>query len=51
MVKAGMSEEQAKKRAITAKLSEKYQNECTSHISSSLDLIATQNSKAKELLD
>jgi len=34
MVKTGMSEEQAEKRAITAKLPEKYQNESTSHISS-----------------
>src|SRR5436189_855882 len=34
MVKAGMFEEQAEKRAITAKLPEKYQNECVSHISS-----------------
>src|SRR3982074_2521257 len=32
MVKAGISEEQAKKRAITAKLPEKYQNECTDHL-------------------
>jgi hypothetical protein len=32
MVKAGISEEQAEKRAITAKLPEKYQNECTDHI-------------------
>ena len=34
MVKAGISEEQAEKRAITAKLPEKYQNECTDHIDS-----------------
>ena len=34
MVKAGMSEKQAEKRAITAKLPEKYQNESTSHITS-----------------
>ena len=35
IVKAGISEKQAEKRAITAKLPEKYQNECTSHIASS----------------
>jgi hypothetical protein len=35
MVKTGISEEQAEKRAITAKLPEKYQNECTDHIATS----------------
>ena len=35
MVKDGMAEEEAEKRAMRAKLPEKYQNECTSHISSS----------------
>ena len=35
MIKGGVAEEQAEKRAIMAKLSEKYQNECVSHISSS----------------
>ncbi|GES92963.1 hypothetical protein GLOIN_2v1475812 [Rhizophagus clarus] len=34
MVKADIPQEQAEKRAMRAKLSEKYQNECTSHISS-----------------
>ena len=34
MVKAGIFEELAEKRAITAKLPEKYQNECTDHIAS-----------------
>ena len=32
MVKTGISEELAEKRAINAKLPEKYQNECTDHI-------------------
>jgi hypothetical protein len=36
MVKADMSEEQVEKRAMRAKLSEKYQNECIDHIASSL---------------
>ena len=35
MVKDGIPHEEAEKRAIRAKLPEKYQNECTSHISSS----------------
>jgi hypothetical protein len=35
MVKDGISHEEAEKRAMRAKLPEKYQNECTSHISSS----------------
>src|SRR4051794_2207800 len=34
MVKQGMSEEEVEKRAMMAKLPEKYQNECVSHISS-----------------
>ncbi|GBC00818.1 hypothetical protein RclHR1_39820001 [Rhizophagus clarus] len=34
MVKAGIPHEQAEKRAMRAKLPEKYQNECVSHISS-----------------
>jgi hypothetical protein len=34
MVKDGIPHKEAKKRAITAKLPEKYQNECTSHIAS-----------------
>ena len=36
MVKDGIPYEVAEKRAIKAKLPEKYQNECTSHIASSL---------------
>src|SRR5271170_1261758 len=35
MIKGGVAEEQAEKNAIMAKLPEKYQNECVSHISSS----------------
>jgi hypothetical protein len=35
MVKNGIPHEVAEKRAIKAKLPEKYQNECTSHIASS----------------
>ena len=35
MVKAGIPHEEAEKRAMRAKLSEKYQNECVSYISSS----------------
>ena len=35
MVKAGMPHEEAEKRAIIAKLPEKYQNECVSHIPNS----------------
>ncbi|PKK55674.1 hypothetical protein RhiirC2_722327 [Rhizophagus irregularis] len=35
MVKDGIPHEEAEKRAIRAKLPEKYQNECTSHITSS----------------
>jgi hypothetical protein len=34
MVKAGISHEEAEKRAMRVKLTEKYQNECVSHISS-----------------
>ena len=34
MVKNGMAEEEAEKRAMRAKLPEKYQNECMSHIAS-----------------
>jgi hypothetical protein len=34
MVKAGIPQEVAEKRAIRTKLLEKYQNECTSHIAS-----------------
>jgi hypothetical protein len=37
MVKAGITEELAEKRAITAKLPEKYQDECTDHIPSLSD--------------
>jgi len=36
MVKDSIPHEEAEKRAIRAKLPEKYQNKCTSHISSSL---------------
>jgi hypothetical protein len=36
MIKDGISHKEAKKRAIRAKLPEKYQNEYTSHIASSL---------------
>jgi hypothetical protein len=35
MVKDGIPHEVAEKKAIKAKLSEKYQNECTSHIANS----------------
>ena len=49
MAKDGISHEEAKKRAIRAKLLEKYQNECTYHIASSLDLNATEINEAKEL--
>ena len=34
MVKDDISHEEAEKRAVRAKLPEKYQNECVSHISS-----------------
>ena len=34
MVKDGILHEEAEKRAVRAKLLEKYQNECVSHISS-----------------
>ena len=37
MVKDGILHEEAEKRAIRAKLSEKYQNECTFHIANKLN--------------
>ena len=50
MVKDDIPHEVAEKRAIRTKLLEKYQNECTSHIASSLDSNATEINEVKELL-
>ena len=49
MVKDGIPHDEAEKRAIRAKLPEKYQNECTSHIASSLYSNPTEITEAKEL--